>query len=101
VITVDGKLIGPPPPPARRRRVNIDAPMLAMRLCAAIIEREPAAPGGYTPDELAAQFAAVDRLVAAFRVLDAKLGHPAGASVSDNGHSKSQPPRETEGAQQS
>lgn len=91
LIADNGELLGPAPP--ARRRVSIDAPMLAMRLCAAIIEREPADPGGYTADELAAQYAAVDRLVAAFRVLDAELGHP-GAVVSRNGHSKS--PREKE-----
>jgi hypothetical protein len=79
-----------------RRRVSIDAPMLAMRLCAAIIEREPAVPGGYTPDEFAAQFAAVDRMIAAFHVLDAKLGHPGAAGVSRHGHPTTQSPREKE-----
>ena len=93
LIAGNGELLGPP-----RRRVSIDAPMLAMRLCAAIIEREPAVPGGYTPDELAAQFAAVDRMVAAFHVLDAKLGHPGAAGVSRHGHPTPQSPRE-KGAQ--
>ncbi|WUT94738.1 hypothetical protein SUAREZ_90 [Mycobacterium phage Suarez] len=42
-----------------------------------ILEAPPAdLQEGYTPDELAGQYAAIDRLVAAFREVDAAIGQP-------------------------
>ena len=48
--------------------------LLAGRQAADILEAAPAdETHGYDPDEVAAQYAAVDRLVAAFRALDREL----------------------------
>ena len=91
LIALDGKLIGPPPP---KQASGVAEALAVMRLSAAILAREPDDEHGYSREELAAQYAATDRMVQAFRVLDRLLGHhPSIRGVSKNGHPK--PPRET------
>jgi hypothetical protein len=91
VIAVDGNLVGPPPP---KQVGSIAAALAVMRLSAGILAREPGdTRRGYNPDELAAQYAATDRMVEAFRVLDRLLGRHPSRGVSRNGHPK-QSPRE-------
>jgi hypothetical protein len=74
LIAADGNLIGPPPPPPAPRITTIGQALAVMRLSAAIITSEPAdLCRGYSTAETAEQYAAVDRLVDAFRVLDRLL----------------------------
>lgn len=82
LIAVDGKLIGPPPPPPPPKITNIGQALAVMRLSAAIITSEPADLfRGYSAAETTEQYAATDRMVEAFRVLDrllsrSKTEHP-------------------------
>jgi hypothetical protein len=74
LIAADGNLIGPPPPPPAPRITTIGQALAVMRLSAAIITSEPAdLCRGYSTVETAEQYAAVDRMVDAFRVLDRLL----------------------------
>lgn len=84
LIAVNGRLVGPPPPPVREivDTELADDVLTTMRLAAAIIERTPDNGADYSPDELAAQIAATDRMVQAFRVLDRLL---TSRGVSTNG----------------
>jgi hypothetical protein len=73
LVAVDGNLIGPPPPPPTQVTTIVQA-LAVMRLSAAIITSEPAdLCRGYSTVETAEQYAAVDRMVDAFRVLDRLL----------------------------
>jgi len=84
LIAANGNLVGPPPPPPPRPIANLDEALTVGRLAAAIISAEPDdLYRGYTPDEIAAQYAATDRLVQAFRYLDHTV---TGAKRSKNEH---------------
>lgn len=75
LVAVDGKRTGTlPPPPPPKKITNIAQALAVMRLSAAIITSEPAdLCRGYSAPETAEQYAAVDRMVEAFRVLDRLL----------------------------
>jgi hypothetical protein len=51
----------------------VDAALIAGRRAAEILEALPTDERGYTDDEIAAHYAATDRLLAAFRALEKEL----------------------------
>jgi hypothetical protein len=92
LIAVDGKMIAPPPPPAPPKITSIGQALAVMRLSVAIITSEPADLfRGYSSDETAEQYAAVDRMVEAFRVLDRLLTR---RSKNEHPHPTRKPTRE-------
>jgi hypothetical protein len=69
LVAANGNPVGTPPPAPTLG--DVDAALAEMRLCVGIVKAEPAnLHRGYTDQEFAAQFAAVDRMVEAFQVLD-------------------------------
>lgn len=74
LIAVDGKLTGSPPPAPPSQITSLEQALAVMRLSAAIIASDPDDLfRGYSAAETAEQYAAVDRLVEAFGVLDRLL----------------------------
>jgi hypothetical protein len=82
LIAVNGELLGPVE--ATRPPTDITTVRMAMaigRRCANILAAPPANGFHFSDDELAAHYAATDRMIEAFRVLDRLLTEASGVQI--------------------